>query len=129
MSKKATIGASPKDRSMDIMDKFIKRQERKDKHKELLPARRKAKDVPMDLWPLKDQLEYWDNISPSKKFDRKYKNYIDWLDKLKSLTDYPDSTILDMMSGHKDRIKELFNTKTLPKEALQILRNEGIMWV
>jgi hypothetical protein len=129
MSKKATIGASPKDRSMDIMDKFIKRQERKDKHKELLPARRKAKDVPMDLWPLKDQLEYWDNISPSQKFDRKYKNYIDWLDKLKSLTDYPDSTILDMMSGHKDRIKELFNTKTLPKEALQILRKEGIMWV
>ena len=129
MSKKATIGASPKDRSMDIMDKFIKRQERKDKHKELLPARRKAKDVPMDLWPLKDQLEYWENISPSQKFDRKYKNYIDWLDKLKSLTDYPDSTILDMMSGHKDRIKELFNTKTLPKEALQILRKEGIMWV
>ena len=129
MSKKATIGASPKDRSMDIMDKFIKRQERKDKHKELLPARRKAKDVPMDLWPLKDQLEYWENISPSQKFDRKYKNYIDWIDKLKSLTDYPDSTILDMMSGHKDRIKELFNTKTLPKEALQILRKEGIMWV
>ena len=129
MSKKATIGASPKDRSMDIMDKFIKRQERKDKHKELLPARRKAKDVPMDLWPLKDQLEYWDNISPSQKLDRKYKNYIDWIDKLKSLTDYPDSTILDMMSGHKDRIKELFNTKTLPKEALQILRKEGIMWV
>ena len=129
MSKKATIGASPKDRSMDIMDKFIKRQERKDKHKELLPARRKAKDVPMDLWPLKDQLEYWENISPSQKFDRKYKNYIDWIDKLKSLTDYPDSTILDMMSGHKDRIKELFNIKTLPKEALQILRKEGIMWV
>jgi len=129
MSKKATIGASPKDRSMDIMDKFIKRQERKDRHKELLPARRKAKDVPMDLWPLKDQLEYWENISPSQKFDRKYSSYIDWLDKLKSLTDYPDSTILDMMAGHKDRIKELFNTKTLPKEALQILRKEGIMWV
>ena len=29
MAKKATIGDSPKDRSMDIMDKFIKRQERK----------------------------------------------------------------------------------------------------
>ena len=59
MSKKATIGASPKDRSMDLMDKFIKKQERKNRHKEALPARRKSKDVPMDLWPLKDQLEYW----------------------------------------------------------------------
>ena len=28
MSKKATIGASPKDRSMDIMDRFIKKNER-----------------------------------------------------------------------------------------------------
>ena len=129
MSKKATIGASPKDRSMDIMDKFIRRQERKDRHKEILPARRKAKDVPMDLWPLKDQLEYWENQTEHQKFDMKYSNYIDWFDKLKELTGYPDSTILDMVSGNLDRIRELYAEKILPKESLQILRKEGIMWV
>ena len=29
MAKKTTIGESPKDRSMNIIDKFIKREERK----------------------------------------------------------------------------------------------------
>ena len=131
MSKKATIGASPKDRSMDIMDKFIKRQERKDRHKETLPARRKAKDVPMDLWPLKDQLEYWENQTSEKKFDMKYSSYIDWMDTLKDLTGYPDASFNDMISpaGHKERLRELFGQKVLPKESLQILRKEGIMWV
>ena len=56
MAKKATIGDSPKDRSMNIIDKFIKREERKNKHKEILPARRKAKDVPIDLWPLGESI-------------------------------------------------------------------------
>ena len=131
MSKKATIGASPKDRSMDIMDKFIKKQERKDRHKELLPARRKAKDVPMDLWPLKDQLEYWENITPAQKFDKKYNSYIDWMDTLKELTGYPDSSFIDMISpaSHKERLRELFTQKILPKAAQQTLQKEGILWV
>ncbi len=60
MAKKTTIGESPKDRSMNIIDKFIKREERKNRHKEILPGRRKAKDVPIDMWPLKDQIEYWE---------------------------------------------------------------------
>jgi|TARA_B100001093_G_C26638800_1_gene932224 hypothetical protein len=131
MSKKATIGASPKDRSMDIMDKFIKRSERRNKHKEHLPGRRKSKDVPMDLWPLKDQLEYWENITDGQKFDRKYGSYIDWMDTLKGLTGYPDSSFIDMISpaGNKDRMRELFDQKVLPKQAQQTLQKEGILWV
>ena len=131
MSKKATIGDSPKDRSMDIMDKFIKRQEKKDRHKELLPARRKAKDVPIDLWPLKDQIEYWENQTPKQKFDRKYKSYIDWIDTLRDLTGYPDSSFNDMVSpkNHKLRLQELFSQHILPKDAYGILQKEGILWV
>ena len=131
MSKKATIGASPKDRSMDIMDKFIKRQEKKDRHKELLPARRKAKDVPIDLWPLKDQIEYWENQTPQQKFDRKYKSYIDWIDTLRDLTGYPDTSFNDMVSPekHKLRLRELFSQHTFPKDAYSILQKEGILWV
>ena len=131
MAKKATIGDSPKDRSMNIIDKFIKREERKNKHKEILPARRKAKDVPIDLWPLKDQIEYWENQSPAQKFDRKYGNYIDWLDTIKDLVGYPDSSFNDMISPikHKERLRELFSNKQLPKEAYNILQKEGILWV
>jgi hypothetical protein len=108
MAKKATIGDSPKDRSMDIMDKFIKRQERKNKHKELLPGRRKAKDVPIDMWPLKDQIEYWENQSAEQKFDRKY---------------------MIAPIKHKDRMKEVYAQKVLPKQAYQMLIKENILWV
>jgi hypothetical protein len=131
MSKKATIGDSPKDRSMDIIDKFIKREEKRNKHKEILPARRKSKDVPIDLWPLKDQIDYWENQTPEQKFDRKYHSYIDWMDTLKELTGYPDSSFNDMISpnSHKERLKELFSKKILPKESYSILQKEGILWV
>ena len=131
MSKKATIGDSPKDRSMDIIDKFIKREEKRNKHKERLPGRRKSKDVPIDLWPLQDQIDYWDNQTPEQKFDRKYKNYIDWMDKLRHLTGYPDSSFNDMVSptSHKERLKEIFSQKVLPKDAYRILQKEGILWV
>ena len=129
MSKKATIGQAPKDRSMHIIDKFIQRSERKEKYKERLPARRKAKDVPIDLWPLKDQIEYWENQTPKQKFDRKYRNYIDWLDTLEEISGQYHSTFLDQISDHKDRLHELFNNKVLPKDSLELLRKEGIIWV
>ncbi len=131
MAKKATIGDSPKDRSMDIMDKFIKRQERKNKHKELLPGRRKAKDVPIDMWPLKDQIEYWENQSAEQKFDRKYSSYIDWLDTIKEITGYPDRSFMDMISPvkHRERMKEVYDQKVLPKQAYQLLLKENILWV
>jgi len=130
MSKKATIGMSPKDRSMDIMDKYIQKQDRKNKHKEHLSGRRKSKDIPIDMWPLEDQLEYWDNISESDKFDRKVGSYINYMETLKDLTGYPDSSFNDMISkaSHKDRIRELFDQKVLPKAAFQTLKQEGILW-
>jgi len=129
MSKKATIGTSPKDRSMHIIDKFIQRTERKEKYKEKLPARRKAKDVPIDLWPLQDQIEYWENQTPQQKFDRKYKCYIDWFDMLEEISGQYHTTFLDQVLKYKDRLTELFNNKILPKDALELLRKEGIIWV
>ena len=131
MSKKATIGDSPKDRSMDIMDKFIKRQEKKDKYKELLPGRRKSKDVPIDMWPLQDQIEYWENQTPEQKFDRKYGSYSDWMNKIKDITGYPDRSFMDMISPvkHRERLKEVYAQKVLPKQAYQILLKENILWV
>ena len=131
MSKKATIGDSPKDRSMDIMDKFIRRQEKKNRYKDSLPGRRKSKDVPVDLWPLQDQIDYYDNMTPQQRFDRKYKTYIGWLDTVKELTGYPDRSVNDMMAapGAKEKIRACFEQKMLPKDALRFLQSVKVLWI
>jgi hypothetical protein len=129
MGKKATIGMAPKDRSIHIIDKFIQRSDKKEKYKERQPARRKANDVPMELWPLKDQIEYWENQTPSQKFDRKYNNYTDWLYKLESISGQYHATFIDQILNHKEQLTELFNNKVHPTSALEILRKQGIIWV
>lgn len=129
MGKKATIGMAPKDRSIHIIDKFIQRSEKKEKYKERLPARRKANDVPMELWPLKDQIEYWENQSATQKFDRKYTNYVDWLYKLEGISGQYHTTFIDQILNHKEQLTELFNNKVHPPKALEILRKQGIIWV
>ena len=58
MGKKSVYsGESAKDRSINIMDKFITRNDNKKKSQPRLPARRKDDNVPLNLWPLQDQLE------------------------------------------------------------------------
>ena len=129
MGKRGYQGESPADRSINFMEKFIKRSERKQQLTDRLPARRKAKDVPMDLWPLKDQLEYWDNLSDADWFDRKYSHYMDWFDKVEELSNQYPTTFRDQIIGHKERIREVYDQKIKPMEALRILRKEGIIWV
>ena len=83
------------------------------------------------MWPLKDQIEYWENQSDEQKFDRKYGSYIDWLDTVKDITGYPDRSFMDMISPvqHRERMKEVYNQKILPKQAYQMLLKENILWV
>ena len=63
--KSAHTGLSPKDRSMNIMDKFIRKNEAKTINQPILPARRKDPNVPINLWPFKDQVEYYANLTTS----------------------------------------------------------------
>ena len=83
------------------------------------------------MWPLKDQIEYWENQSEEQKFDRKYGSYIDWLDTVKDITGYPDRSFMDMISPvkHRERMKEIYSQKILPKQAYQMLLKENILWV
>ena len=85
----------------------------------------------MDLWPLKDQLEYWENQSEEQKFDRKYGSYIDWMETIKEITGYPDRSFMDMISPvkNKERMREVYDQKILPKQAYQMLLKEKILWV
>jgi hypothetical protein len=85
MGKKAAhSGLSPKDRSINAMDKFIQRNDRKNANLEKLPARRKDPNIPINLWPLEDQIEYWESRTDVDRFMEKYPTYSSWYAAVKS---------------------------------------------
>ena len=59
--KSAHTGLSPKDRSINLMDKFITKNANRMKDQPVLSAIRKDPNIPIHMWPLKDQIEYWDS--------------------------------------------------------------------
>ena len=125
MGKKAAhFGESPKDRSMNLMDKFISRNERRNKHQEILPGRRKDANVPFNLWPIKDQIDYMDNRSDADRFDDKYPVYSTWIEDVRSRTGVYSRTFIDMTSKIQPELRELFNKKTSVRETLSILKRK-----
>ena len=76
--KSAHTGESPKDRSINIMDKFITRNMNREKHQPFKSGIRKDPYIPIHQWPLKDQIEYWENRTDEDRFDDKYPIYSYW---------------------------------------------------
>ena len=75
MGKKAVIGTSPKDSSIDKMDRYIQRNERKEQQYLLRNGKKDLSKIPMDEWPLEKQLEFLNNRSDADKFKEKYSSY------------------------------------------------------
>ena len=71
--KSAHTGESPKDRSINMIDKFITKSTNQQKHHPVLPGRRKDPNIPIYMWPLQDQLDYWENQTDSERFDLTYR--------------------------------------------------------
>ena len=127
MGKKAAhSGESPKDRSVNIMDKFITRNERRNKHKDKLPARRKSPDVPFNLWPLKDQIEYMNNRSSADWFNDKFPVYSYWIDAVQKKTGVHHRTFVDWTLKLKPDLKEMYDKKTAVRDAVEFLRKQGV---
>jgi len=127
MGKNGYQGESPKDRAVDIMDKFIQRSERRAALEEKQSMRRADPNIPMHLWPLKDQLEYWNNRTPEQIFRYKY-TYSSWYNEvLKNSGMYP-LTFRDCVSKHNSRLRELFNACTSTRKAVLILQSENIIF-
>ncbi len=127
MGKKAAhSGESPKDRSVNMMDKFITRNERRNKHKDLLPARRKSPDVPFNLWPLKDQIEYMNNRSSADWFNDKFPVYSYWIDAVQKKTGVHHRTFVDWTLKLKPDLKEMYDKKTAVRDAVEFLRKQGV---
>jgi hypothetical protein len=127
MGKKAAhSGESPKDRSINMMDKFITKNINKDKTKPTLPARRKDANISRDLWPLKDQLEYWKTRTSEDRFNETYTCYSTWYDELKQISGLYPATFIDFTSRLKDQMQEMYQTKLFPRQALLELRKLGV---
>jgi hypothetical protein len=127
MSKKdARAGQSPKDAAINLMDKFITRNSNRSKDKPVLPGRRKDPNVPLNLWPLQDQIEYWETRTPEDKFDTMYGVYSNWYTAVKTQSGVYPSTFLDFVSNLKLEMIDMWEKKMFPKQAILELRKHGV---
>tara|TARA_R110000868_G_scaffold136308_2_gene349216 strand:- start:868 stop:1254 length:387 start_codon:yes stop_codon:yes gene_type:complete len=127
MSKKdARSGQSPKDAAINLMDKFITRNSNRLKDKPVLPGRRKDPDVPLNLWPLKDHIEYWESRTDEDRFDSEYSVYSNWYTVVKTQSGVYHATFLDLVSNLKPLMVEMWENKMFPKQAILELRKHGV---
>ena len=124
--KSAHTGESPKDRSINIMDKFISRNMNREKHQVQKSGRRKDPNIPIHMWPLKDQIEYWDSRTEADLFDEKYRAYSTWYSDVKGISGVYPATFMDFTSKLKPLMVEMWEKKMMPKQAILELRKHGV---
>jgi hypothetical protein len=124
--KSAHTGMSPKERSINLMDKFITKNANRLKDQPVLPARRKDPNVPLNLWPYQDQLDYWNNRTPEDEFDEKYYSYSTWYTEVKTKSGTYHATFLDFTKHLKPLMVELWEKKTTPRLAILELQKHGV---
>jgi 2,3-bisphosphoglycerate-independent phosphoglycerate mutase len=124
--KSAHTGMSPKDRSINLMDKFITKNANKLKDQPVLSARRKDPNIPVHMWPVKDQIEYWDSRTEADSFDDKYRAYSTWYAEVKATSGVYPATFMDFTSKLKPLMVEMWEKKMMPKQAILELRKHGV---
>ena len=123
MAKKAVIGISPKDSSMDKMDRYIKRNDAREaeRFKRYGPSTKKK---PFEERPLLERIAYLENMTPEQKFDRKYFKYSVWYEEVKEEMEqlvYP-SYFIDATNKIKPEMQKMFEDKTSVKETCNTLK-------
>ncbi len=83
MGKKATIGTSPKDSSMDKMDRYIRRNEAREEAQLRRHGKIFGKKKSVDEMSIHDQIRYYEKMTPEQKFDNKYNTYSVWYEAVK----------------------------------------------
>jgi hypothetical protein len=124
--KSAHTGMSPKDRSINIMDKFITRNQNRQKDQPFRSAIRKDPNIPIHMWPLKDQIEYWENRTDADRFNDVYPVYSFWISEVEKLSKVHPTFFTDKTLSLKPRLLEMYETKVMPREAVTELRKHGI---
>ena len=124
--KSAHTGMSPKDRSINLMDKFISKNARNQSQQPPKPALRKDPNIPIHMWPLKDQIEFWDSRSEAEWFKDKYPVYSYWIDDVKKESKVHSTFFTDQTLKLKPMLMEMYDECTSVKEAVRQLRKHGI---
>ena len=124
--KSAHTGMSPKDRSINLMDKFIRRNENRNRDMPFVSAIRKDSNIPIDQWPLKDQIEYWNGRTDKDRFADKYPVYSFWITEVEQLSKVHPTFFASKILKLIDMVKEMYEKKTFPKEAVSILKKHGM---
>lgn len=124
--KSAHTGMSPKDRSINIMDKFMSRNAAQTKHQPSLPGRRKDPNIPIYMWPLQDQLDYWANRTETDEFKSMFKTYATWYEAVKELSNVYHSTFISLTHDKKEQMHALYDMYTWPKAAIRELQKLGV---
>lgn len=124
--KSAHTGESPKDRSINIMDKFISKNMNKEKHSVRKPGIRKDPDLPIHMWPLKDQIEYWENRTDADRFNDAFPVYSFWIAEVQKQSKVHSTFFTDQAAKLKTLLQEMYDEKTMPKDAVAVLRKHGV---
>jgi hypothetical protein len=124
--KAAHSGMSPKDRSINLMDKFIARNDRRNRDNPIVSAIRKDPNIPISMWPLKDQIEYWETRSDTDRFNDKYPSYSYWIESVEKLINVHPTYFSDRTYSMKAELVAMYESKTAPKDTVTHLRKLGI---
>jgi hypothetical protein len=124
MAKKATIGRSPKDSSMDKMDRYIRRNEARQEAQLRRHGKIFGEKKPLDEMSIQDQMKYWESMTPEQKFDNKYRNYSVWFDSVKAAMEeiVYTSFFIDEASKIKPELKKMFESRMSIKETVNTLK-------
>lgn len=117
-------GLSPADKSINAMDKFIRKSERVQQSNERTGKQISDKDFASRS--LREQLDYLNNRSENDIFDENYPSYSYWYDAVKKRSGIYPQTFRDWTSKHKPFLQELFNKKTSIRDAIIELKKLGI---
>ena len=124
--KSAHTGMSPKDRSAMIMDKFISKNIKREAGQPFKSGIRKDPNIPIHMWPLQDQIEYWENRTDADRFADKYPVYSFWITEVRDLSKVHPTFFASKISSLQEMVTEMYDNKTFPKEAVRILKNHGL---
>ena len=75
---------------------------------------------------LKDQIEYWENRTDADRFDDSYPVYSFWIMEVQKQSKVHSSFFTDQTMKLKTLLQEMYNEKTMPRDAVAVLRKHGV---
>jgi hypothetical protein len=117
-------GESPADKSINAMDKFIRRSERVQQSNERSGTKISGEDL--ELSSLKAQLDYYNNRTDVDIFNEKYPAYSNWYDAVRSKSGVHPRTFGEWTVKYKPMLQDMYTNKTSVSVTVHELKKLGI---